>query len=443
MSFWESLKTFMAVEPMQVRAEDSAFEFTDLQAQIWALQGRAHRPWRTASVEEALGVPAIFRAVSLIANVTGSLSMEGFRNGALLADPPRIIVRPNPFSTPRDFYRDTAYYMASRGEAWWWVAARGTDGEPLSLFPVPPWEVSVSGNPKNRLLPKIEWQGRTMPNADMRHITYLPDRSRLRGVGPLQVCGAAASVTVEAQEWAANFFAGNIPSIIGETDADLDENDLEALDAQWAEKGSSNTPRWMAGGIKLRDFGIDPAKAQLGEAREFQVGETARMFGMPGPLLEYSAPGSSLTYQNNASVWAEFQAGCLSPYYLEPIEQEMSDLLSRSTVARFSIAGLLRADIKTRYEVYAMGVASGVLTPEAAQASEGIIPGNVDYAAVPPTPPAAIPSVLPPDSPIALRSLDDLEELRCPMPCGRLAGRFAGAAEVKCSRCGRVLVKAA
>lgn len=398
MSFLDSLKQFLALQPMSDVQTRSVEEFPDLESQLANLQ-RQPRPYRPASVQEALGVPAILRAVSLIAATTGSLSMEGFQRGARLDDAPRLIQRPNPLTTPQVFYRDTAYYLASRGEAWWWVAVRDTDDTPLSLYPVPPWEVTVAANSRNRLRPLIQWQGRTMRNEDMRHITYLPDTLGLRGVGPLQLCGAAASVAVESQEWAANFYAGNLPSAIGETDLDLTEDDLKEMDAQWLEKDKTNLPRWMTNGIKMKDFAIDPAKAQMTESREFQVGEAARMFGMPGPLLEYSAPGSSLTYQNNESVWREFQAGCLSPYYLEPIEQAMSDLLSRSIVARFNLEQLLRADSKTRWDIYK--TMSEVLGPdvaaEIARRAEGLAPGNVDYAPVPFAVTSAIPSLLPPD----------------------------------------------
>ena len=413
MALWDSVSRFLALQPIaaesvQVRTDD----FPDLETQLLALQ-RQPRPWRAASVNESLGVPAIFRAVSLIAATVGSLSLEAYQLGALVTDRlqvPRLIVRPNPFSTPQVFFRDTAFYLASRGEAWWWIASRDVDGTATALYPVPPWEITVAANNRNRLRPTIQWQGKTIPNEDMVQITFLPDMMNLRGLGPLQLCGAAASVAVESQEWAANFYAGNLPSVIGETDMDLDENDMLALDAQWLEKDKTNLPRWMTGGIKLKDFAIDPAKAQLTESREFQVGEAARMFGIPGPLLEYSAPGSSLTYQNNESVWAEFQEGCLSPYYLEPIEQSMSDLLTRATVARFNLNQLLRADIKTRYEVYQLGITTGVLTTDEARASEGLAPGNVDYAPVPQTPPSAVPDILPPD--IQPRSLDG-DEVRC------------------------------
>ena len=404
-----------------------------LESQLAALQ-RKPNPWRPASVREALGVPAIFSAVSLISNTVGTLSLEAFRDGTLLApaDFPRLIVRPNPFTTPRDFFRDTAYYLATRGEAWWWIAARDVDGAPMSLYPVPPWEITVEINDRNRLRPIIKWADRTIANEDIRQITNLPsDNGSLRGVGPLQLCGAAASVAVESQEWAANFYAGNIPSIIGETDADMSEDEMKALKAQWLEESNNNLPKFVTNGLHLKDFTLDPAKAQLTESRQYSVGEVARMFLMPGVLIEYQMSGSSLTYQNRESIWSDLQQRCLSPNYLEPIEQTMSDLLSRSVAARFNLKQLLRADAKTRMEVHQIAIASGVYGSDTAAREEGYAPGNVDFAPVPFSPPAAVPNLLPPN--LQLRSAGGA--VRC-YKCNKMLAETATPPyRLHCPRC--------
>lgn len=192
-------------------------QLPDIETQIFAAaRGNSPRPWRVASVREALGVPAIFRAASMIANVTGSLTMRGIRNEVEVTpqERPRIIVRPDPNRTPRDFYRDTAWNLARYGEAWWWVSSRDR-GTAQSLYNVPnPAEVQVDSNPADPIHPHISWRGRstrdgTLAFDDMRHLTFLPDDGGMRGMGPLQVCGAAVSVSVEAQEWAANLYVGD------------------------------------------------------------------------------------------------------------------------------------------------------------------------------------------------------------------------------------------
>jgi hypothetical protein len=165
------------------------------------------------------------------------------------------------------------------------------------------------------------------------------------------------------------------------------------------------------------------------------------MFGIPGSLLEYSSRGSSLTYQNLESEYTKFVRTCLAPNYLEPIEQALTDLLSRSIVIRFYVDGLLRADIKTRFEVYKTGIESGVLTPEMAQVREGILPGDIENAPVPAAPPTAIPAPLQNRSQEAVRC-EGMRLLRGRLTsCGKLlaeASPFVGT----CPRCGRVYAAA-
>jgi HK97 family phage portal protein len=424
MAFLETLARAFLGNPEDFQERS---EFPGMDEQIAAIRRTqyAERPWRPAAVSEALGVPSILSAVSLISGVAGSLSMEGFRAGSLMADAPRLIQRPNPRTTPGVFYRDTAFYHASRGEFWWWIAHRDIDGNADALYPVPPWELTVTANQNDRLRPEIKWGSRVMRNEDMRQHMYLPGPDGLRGVGPLQLAGAAVSVAHEASHWAANFFSGNLPSLVGTTDQDLDETDLKALDAQWAEK-QGNTPRWLTQNMKLEAAPFDAQKAQLTDTRSFQVGEVARMFLIPGPLLEYQMSGSSLTYRNEEDIWTDFQRRCLSPQYLEPIEQEMSDLMPRTTVGRFNLEQLLRADTKSRYEAWKFGMDAGWLTAEEVRKKEGLEPGNVDFAPVPFSPPGADLNPIPQNRSMA--------PVRC-SSCNWLFGELSAPYSVACRRC--------
>ena len=425
-------------EPIHPRASS---EFPSFDEQMQAITGRSRDSYRIASVDEALSVPAIFSAVTLIAGTMGTLTMDAYRNESRVpaTERPRLIVRPNPYSKPYTFWFLSAFYKATRGERWWWVASRDpADNSPLSLYPVPPWEVVVEPNDRNRLRPTIKWADRIVPNEDMIHDFWFPDRSGLRGVGPLQKAGAAVSVAVEAQEWAANFFSGSLPSMVFSTAQDMTEEELQIMDRQWIEK-PNNMPRWLTGGLTPSESPFDPEKAQLTESREFQVGDVARMFSMPGALIEHQMGGTSLRYQNDETIWTDFQRRCLGPIFAEPVEQDMSDLLRRNMTAQFNFERMQRADKKTRFETYKVGIDAGFLTPEEARQGEGMDPGSSEYAPVPFSPPTARPVLLPPNRELGVRA--SLEELRCPK-CGWLAGRVAGAAEIKCRKCDTMVTAA-
>jgi HK97 family phage portal protein len=439
---------------VQTRAIDSYTTYPDWNQSILNAFGLSSRPWRAANINDALSVPAIFRAVSLISNTTGSLAMETYRNGQLLSslDAPRLVTRPDPYRIPRDFYRDTAYHLATRGESWWWVARRDGDGLPQSLIVVPPWEVTVDDT-EDRLTPKITWRQKdgkeiVMPNRDMRQITLLPGTNG-RGVGPLQLCQAAVSVAVESQEWAANFYAeGGMPSLWVKAAGTLGDrpdpdnegeflNEAQILLDQFRAR-DHNTPVVTDDGVEdIRDINVNTQGAQMLEARQLNKGDVANMFGIPGVLLEYSAPGSSLTYQNVQEVFRLFVKASLAPQFLVPIEEEMSDLLPRSTSAHFNLDSFERADPKARWETYK--IMSEVIGQEEAgrlaREGEGLTAGDIEFMPIPPAPPAAFPTQLP----VARSS----EPVRCTgrrvlrgrlAPCNKLlaeSGPFVGT----CPRC--------
>jgi HK97 family phage portal protein len=424
-------RAFLPQPDIQTRALDP----TDFDTQLKALQRRNPQPWRAASVKEALGVPAILGAVALISDTVGTLSLQAYRQGSLLSqeETPRLVIRPNPFSTPFVFFRNSAFYKATRGERWWWVAARDIDGVALSLYPVPPWEVTVEANDRQPLRPTIRWRNAIVPNEDMIHDMYLPDQTGLRGQGPLQLCGAAISVSVESQEWAANFFAsGGLPPALIKSAVKLTEEEAQDLKLQWSES-DNNVPKVIDPMIEgVEQLKWDQQATQFNDARNFQVGEVARMFSMPGELIEYQMGGSSLTYKNEEGIWSDFARRCLSPHYLEPMEQDVSDLLTRASVARFNLDQLQRADIQTRYQAWKIGIESGFLSVDEVRQREGLAPGNVDFAPVPAALPQAIPSRLP-----IQEQRTRLEEWRCEN-CGRKIAEARGFETAIRCRCGTV-----
>lgn len=402
------------------------------------------RPWRPASIAEALGVPSIQRCVTLISNGGASLTPQTFRNGVVMPRTSAVIARPNPYETPQAFYRDTFWNMATRGEVVWWIAKYDGDGRPAALVVVPLHELTVESS-GDRLRPRYVWGSEVStryspanPAGRFVHVVYARDPGDLRGKGPLQLARAAVSVSVESQEWAATFFAGSGASSVElHSEEELEGDEALDLKQQWL-ANPPNYPQVTSGGLTTQYHDIAQGGAQMLDAREHQNGDAARMFGVPGALLEFSAPGSSLTYQNITEVFTMFVKTGLAINYLEPCEQALGDLLPSSTAVRFNVEGFERADIKTRFEVYAAAVGLFGADEAAAWARqrEGLAPGNVEYLAPAYAPPSVVPRQLPVAASLAEPvRCDGTRTLRGRLePCGR---KLADAGEVFIGRCPR------
>jgi HK97 family phage portal protein len=413
MSVRDSLRRFFdPVSTLQATSQLQTREASDAWISSHFFPNARSRPWRLASISDAMGVPAIQRCVTLISNTMGSLAIETFREGVRMPQTNRLLARPDPYRTPQAFYRDLGYLLASRGEYVLCIMSRDTDGFVSALVIVPPAELTVEDNPRNRLRPIYKWGNiestrfsPATPEGRFVHVTYLQEPGELRGKGPLQIGKAAVSVSVEAQEWAANFYAeGGYPSILIKAagtlgPVEVDGETVEEADIirnQWMEK-DHNTPRVVDDGIAdVQEFKADPNGAQMLQGRDYQNGEAGRLFGISGALLDFSASGSSITYQNQGELFTNFVRGCLAPNYLEPTEQALTDLLPRNQIARFNIDGLQRADIKTRFDVYKTGLESGVyLDASEPRRIEGLDAGSIELAPVPFAPPGAVPASIP------------------------------------------------
>lgn len=357
---------------LQTRALDSFTEHPGLTEQLLRVQGLSMTSWSPPSVQQAMSVPAVFRAVTMIANLIGSLALEAYRNGTRMVENiPVLVSRPGIFTTPRDFFRDTGTSLAAFGEFIWRVVDRDDDGLARKFLLLPTHEVTVSWNQRLPIVRDYVWRGEKIDTDDIEHGTFFRMPGALRGVGPLQLCGAALSAAYEADAWAARFFArGGVPSVQLKTDAALSPQESSDLVDQWLER-AGNEVRVSSGGINAEAFMIDPETAQLLESRQYSAAAMATAFGMDADLLNAAVSGSSLTYQNVGQRLDNFIRTTLAPNYLEPIEHGISERLSRTTVARFSLNGLRRADVKTQADVYSVLIAAG-LAPEVAAEIAGL-----------------------------------------------------------------------
>lgn len=382
---------------LQERADplDPSAAYPDIDAALLAMQRGGRTSTVPPTIKEALGVPAVLRAVSLITTTVATLDLRAYDREQQLIDPtPSFVRRPARTWRTFDFWRDTVFYLATRGEAIWLTRERGYDGFPLDVLPVVPESIQSEWDGIDHVWYREQQNGKRIPysSKDVTHITVLRDPVTGRGIGPLQLCGAALTVADEADRWAARFFAGSgIPSIHLDAAAPLSQDEADLVKFGWL-RDPPNIPK-VSHGLTAKVMTVAPEQSQLVESRMNNRAEVALMFGISGRLLEYAASGSSITYANVGDLATELLRLTLAPYYLEPMEQAFSDLLPRGTEVRFDVDGLQRSDPKTRYLIHEKAINLGIYGPEHAREIEDIGDDHAPAAAAP----------LPAPRPIALK----------------------------------------
>ena len=360
--------------PLVTGVIDTTRPYPSVDAQLLALQhSRQHAGiYAPLSVKQALSIPAVFRSVNLIAGMVGALDVQTWRDERIDDPVPRLIARPDPFLTRREFYGSGAWSLAAYGEAIAYVSAQGAYKEPLSVMLLPVNEVRVEWADEIHWQKRYYYRDRELDRERVKHIVKSLQPGQLRGFGPLQSCGAALSAASEADQWASTYFAeGGLSAVHLHSEGKLSDTEADIIRARWSE--TRGALRITSGGIvQTQNVSSSPDEAQLLETRLHSRGEVAVMFGIPGKLLEYAESGSSLTYQNVGEVMTEFVRQELAPGYLEPIEQAMSDLLPRAMEVRFDVSGIQRADVKTRYDVHEKAIRLGIYDAKWAHKYEGI-----------------------------------------------------------------------
>lgn len=168
---------------------------------------------------------------------------------------------------------------------------------------------------------------------------------------------------------------GAKPSGVLSIDRLLKPEQRDQIRANFGSMTTSNDDRLMVleAGMKFDKVSLSPQDIELLASRKFQISEVCRWYGVPSVMVNDN---------NGTSVWGSGIEQVMQGFYkltlrplLEKIEASiMVNLLTPVERSRMEVAfdfdALLRADLKSRYESYRLGISSGLMTPNEARAAE-------------------------------------------------------------------------
>jgi hypothetical protein len=127
-------------------------------------------------------------------------------------------------------------------------------------------------------------------------------------------------------------------------------------------------------GLDFQSIGMSSEDAQFLETRKFEVSDIARWFGIPphmiGDVERSTSWGSGIEAQS-----IQFVQYSLIPW-LVLWEQAIKAILvpEPDRYCRFNVEGLLRAEAKTRHEIYQIGIQIGMYSPNDCRELEELNP---------------------------------------------------------------------
>lgn len=314
------------------------------------------------SEDNALTFSAVYAAVRIISETIASIPLNVYQYDGetrVKADGHPIqhllAKAPNGVSSSFTFREAMAANLVLHGNAYAKIELNAA-GRPTSLIPLNPMlvEVKVLDGEKVYVFNDKE----TYLDYEILHFVGLSFNG-LTGKSPIQVAREAVAIGLAAQEYGARFYSngantGGIITAPGRLSIEAIKRLKESWNRANASLSNSHGTAILEEGMKYEKIGLDPEAAQFLQSRKFQVNEIARIFRIPPSYL--ADLENSSTRANVEQQAIQFVRDCITPY-VRRMEVELNRKLFREDEANyyayFTVEGLMRGDLKGRYDAYA------------------------------------------------------------------------------------------
>jgi len=318
----------------------------------------------------ALAIPAVWACIRVIAETVASLPvhlyerLERGKNRAA-GHPlyPLLHDKPNPEMSAMVFREAMTAHILSWGNCF---AEKELDrmNRVKALWPIGPHRVTVyrqkdSGEIYYEVRLENNVGTKILSKNQMFHVPGLSFNG-LYGYSPVTKFRESLGLTAATEEFGARYFGqGTHPGIVvshpGRLSPEASKNLRESLLNAYSGLGQTHRLMLLEDGMKPEKIGIPPEESQFLQTRQFQLTEICRIFRVP-PHMIYEL--SKATYSNIEHQSLEFVIHTLRPWLVRFEQAYNLQLLSDSERRRFFwehlVDGLLRGDLKTRYEAYAI-----------------------------------------------------------------------------------------
>jgi len=369
----------------------NTFETRDLDASLFNL-GLEDKTKTSSGVavdpSSAIQSSTVYSCVSLISDSIATMPVKTFRKTKDHREPttpPQFLNAidgmPNPETDGFTWLHRTINSLCLYGNSYWLITARDRNGFPSEVFNLHPDDITIerkNGKAIYTFNGKETFTRFTTfnPAGEIVHIKNFEQGSDL-GLSPIEAGSEAIGMALAQDEFSGSFFRnGAVLSGVIEMDSTPSEEQLRIFKQSFNRKhqGSKNSHNIgiLTEGSKWRPLALNHEQMQFLQSRKYTKSEICGLFRVPayliGDLSETTKLGSSIEEQNRV-----FYELTLLPY-INRVETALTMMLPRNQFARIDVSGLLRANIKARYESYNLGRNAGFLSVNEIRAKEDLPP---------------------------------------------------------------------
>jgi HK97 family phage portal protein len=263
---------------------------------------------------------------------------------------------------------------------------RNSRAQVTALWPMLPGDVSIDVLPNGRLRFK-RYDGTTVETLLQDEVLHIRAATRdgVLGLSPIAIARGALTLAITHAHTALNLSQNAFrPSGILSYQQMLTGPQKDALRQGAAAEygGAENAGKLMIadGGAKFEQLSFSPEDSEFLDQRKMSNEDTARIFGVPP-----TAAGlvDKATYSNTEQEARALVSNCIGPL-AGRIEAAMGRCLlteagRRTYYVEHDLDGLLRGDVKARFEAYRMGRECGVYSANDCRRLENEPPIPGDY----------------------------------------------------------------
>lgn len=335
----------------------------------------ARKSWAGANItnDGSLALTAVYACVQIIATTLATLPLPVYKrldNGGKQRAPSHPLYtllhdRPNPEMSIVTFRETLMTNVLLWGNGFAEIE-RNQANQPAALWPIHPQRVRIA-NEGGRKVFWITVDGVEKPfgRDDILHIPGL-GYDGFVGLSPIQLARQALGLASASEEFGARFFSnGAKMSGVLQHPMRLSDDAAKRL-REGFEKvygGAENAHKVFIAeeGMTFSPMSVPPNDAQFLETRKFQTQEIARIFRVPPHML---ADLERATFSNIEHQSIDFVIHTIRPWAVRWEQTLNWELFGNRSpfYCEFVIDGLLRGDVKSRFEAYAVARQNGWLS---------------------------------------------------------------------------------
>lgn len=330
----------------------------------------------TVSDTKAMRLTAVFGCIRVLAESVGMLPCNLYRStekGKEKASEEKLFkllsIKPNGYMTPQEFWELLIVCLCLRGNFYAYKVI--VFGEVSELLPLNPGSVQPKLNSAWEPVYEVTFPDGSQDVLSQNEIWHVRGLTLdgLVGLNPIAYAREAISLGLATEEHGSRLFKnGAVTSGVLRTEQTLTDAAYARIKKDFEERhqglGNAHRPMILEMGLDWKQMGLNAEDSQFLETRKFQLEEICRLYRVPMHMVQNT---DRATFSNIESLGIGFINYSLVPY-LTRIEQRINIGLVSSAkqgkfYAKFNAGALLRGDMKSRFDSYAVAINWGIYSP--------------------------------------------------------------------------------